>query len=690
MKLRSVKISNILSFGLNKDFSKIEPIEFQAEQNQGIVSVLIGPNGAGKSNFFQIINETLQKALVLPFTFNEANVVNELLGKSPQEANVKNTITPLDANLDLNLPRHRKRPEVESAVRLELELTESDYVNLEFLVANLTQINSYLDKYSNHGNAFKKPGSPLNFRTVRTFELHFAASSNPKRFSEIAIPGGHSPEKEFIKNYFHCLNILQRVIQLQNRLNQGTPSACWPMLQDSFAIMSAYRDIADIPTEFSISDIRTDSHKPIEQKIKGTDLRKYNDTGTTIFQYVLSKLGQTYLALKDEGGQKFAVEKLKTTPMMSRIDKALLETLGISFDIRFVTDQKCVLEFGKNGQKLLLEELSVGERSIIQIILTTVGHELKSGLLLLDEPELHLHPQIQSNVLGLLTDIAKEYDLQIILATHSPCFISEKTISNVYRFYLAPGEDVTKVIRPTLTPDQRVLLRVLELSNSTKIFFSRKVILVEGESDEYFMRFLLKKEYSQGAQGVEVLNIQGKGNRQEWIQFLSGMGLPTAFIGDFDNLVGEGIFTDAELNSIWTKVCPDIIKELAKKGSNDGKALLSKITDTLADPSEENLNRLKDLQQYLLKRHISYKHVTEYLENNDQTKWAEIEKKIKDCARQNAFYLKKGELEDYLGLGKKGLDAVREFCSSEYDKWKLDEAFKEYRLELFEIVKCSV
>jgi len=685
MKLRSIKVSNILSFGLNKDFSKISPICFEAEQNKGGVSVLIGPNGAGKSNFFQILNETLQKALVNPFTFNEGNVVNELLGKSPQEANVKNTIVHRDANLDLNLPRHRTTEGAESAVRLELDLTESDYKNLEFIVANLSQITTYLDKYSNHGNAFKKPSSPLNLRTIQTIEIHFSASSNPKRFSEIAIPGGQSAEKEFIKNYFHCFNLLQRVVQLQNRLNQDDPSSCWPMLQDSFAVMSAYRDIADIPTEFSISDIRSDSHRPIEEKIKGTDLSKYSDTGTTIFQYVLSKLGQQYLTFKDQGGQKFADDTLKASPMMSRIDRALRETLGISFGIRFVTDQKCVLEFGKNSQKLQLNELSVGERSIIQIILTAVGHDLKSGLLLLDEPELHLHPQIQSNVLNLISDLAAEYDLQIILATHSPSFITERTISNVYRFYL--DGDVTKIIRPALTPNQKVLLRVLELSNATKIFFARKVLLVEGESDEYFMRFFLKKEYPQEAQGIEVLNIQGKGNRQDWIQFLSGMGLPSAFVGDFDNLVNEGIFTDTELVSIWAQACPDIIKELANKGSNDGKALLVALPELIADPSQENLNKLKELQQYLLRRHIGYRHVSNYLEANDKTKWAAIDKKIQDCTQLNLFYLKKGELEDYLGLQKKGLDSVREFCNSQYSQWAGDQAFTEFRTELLDILK---
>lgn len=48
MQLANIKISNLLSYPYQPDFSKIEGVKFYNRENAN-VNVLIGPNGAGKS-----------------------------------------------------------------------------------------------------------------------------------------------------------------------------------------------------------------------------------------------------------------------------------------------------------------------------------------------------------------------------------------------------------------------------------------------------------------------------------------------------------------------------------------------------------------------------------------------------------------------------------------------------------------
>ena len=67
MKIKHIKISNILSFKYCEDLDKCEAIEFEAQNNgNSDLHILIGPNGAGKSNFLEILNQIFKKVLFIP------------------------------------------------------------------------------------------------------------------------------------------------------------------------------------------------------------------------------------------------------------------------------------------------------------------------------------------------------------------------------------------------------------------------------------------------------------------------------------------------------------------------------------------------------------------------------------------------------------------------------------------------
>jgi predicted ATPase len=80
----------------------------------------------------------------------------------------------------------------------------------------------------------------------------------------------------------------------------------------------------------------------------------------------------------------------------------------------------------KNEIELDLSDLSTGEKQIIYrvgYILKELGN-LHGGIILIDEPEISLHPKWQIKLKDLLFEIFKDYDVQIIIATHSPYIFS--------------------------------------------------------------------------------------------------------------------------------------------------------------------------------------------------------------------------------------------------------------------------
>lgn len=79
----------------------------------------------------------------------------------------------------------------------------------------------------------------------------------------------------------------------------------------------------------------------------------------------------------------------------------------------------------ENLQSIPLNQLGSGYEMIFSLIysyyLSKKGN--KKLIVLIDEPELHLHPKLQSDFIDLLLEFSK--DSQIILTTHSPLFIKQ-------------------------------------------------------------------------------------------------------------------------------------------------------------------------------------------------------------------------------------------------------------------------
>ncbi len=92
---------------------------------------------------------------------------------------------------------------------------------------------------------------------------------------------------------------------------------------------------------------------------------------------------------------------------------------------------------GENGQKFSLDELSSGEKQILLFLAEVQRRISRGSLLLIDEPEIHLHPGWQARLIDALTDLCRQYDAQMIVATHS-----EEVARSVYEHELILLDDV--------------------------------------------------------------------------------------------------------------------------------------------------------------------------------------------------------------------------------------------------------
>jgi len=76
-----------------------------------------------------------------------------------------------------------------------------------------------------------------------------------------------------------------------------------------------------------------------------------------------------------------------------------------------------------NNEKFRIDELSTGEKTLLSKVLYLYFKNYKDKVILIDEPELSLHPSWQNRVLKIYENFADANNCQVIIATHSPHII---------------------------------------------------------------------------------------------------------------------------------------------------------------------------------------------------------------------------------------------------------------------------
>lgn len=147
--------------------------------------------------------------------------------------------------------------------------------------------------------------------------------------------------------------------------------------------------------------------------------------------------------------------------------------------------------------------------------LTLTKDESLYRLLLIEEPEAHLHPQLQVRLLNHLEKVANDHNVQVIVTTHSTVLASSVTLEKVIH--------LTKQDKPTATPlaecglaekNLNFLNRWLDITKSNLLFASG-VILVEGIAEQMLIPELAKTVLKSNAinnledYGVSVINLNG-------------------------------------------------------------------------------------------------------------------------------------------------------------------------------------
>lgn len=163
------------------------------------------------------------------------------------------------------------------------------------------------------------------------------------------------------------------------------------------------------------------------------------------------------------------------------LEKNLTEQLD---DILLNYCRSTVADDYENRNKLrkLLKGLSSGQNSLLSVFSNVFAEIRYKSLLLLDEPEMHLHPKAISKLVKILLRILDVFESFCAIATHSPLVVRELTSDCVYVMEKRGEERIARFIGfESLGANLTTLMNGIFGINDEKSYFMEKICALKSK-----------------------------------------------------------------------------------------------------------------------------------------------------------------------------------------------------------------
>ena len=601
MKVNYLQLSNILSFKYEEDINNAFKIEFDP-----YLSIIIGGNGSGKSTALEAMNFVFTRVL---FKYCEVRDYNSLL---PGEAR-RSSLVIDDRSSHISGLRLQPNWNSESKpqrIRISFTLDDIDNANMSHIANNYTHIKNIFEEYSYI--KFPIDFRPINgdIKIVIDIIFNYEKSTYDVKYTD------STPDSvQFYLEYYQAIN---EAIAIHNNKHADHVKP----LGSTFSMLSAFRNYNTFSLQTSLQSNPVSQLREIRRDSSYRSNHDQSGSEPAIFNIVKLKLGEEYLNfLKGKKDIDEAGRVVNSSKMVNRINNAL-KLFNLELHIELTELRTWSYEFRfydtKNERDLGdINSLSAGQKSIMHLIFEAYGRDdVNGGLIIIDEPEIHLHYQFQFEYLKILEKLAEEQRIQYVIVTHSEGFISNKTIEHVKRFSLDEGRN-SVVCAPDIREDQKKLIEILNNTWAARVLFLDRVLLVEGQDDEYFFRAAIKKLQPDLSRNITVYGVRGKDSISSFKSFFESFGLKVYVIKDLDATGRD--FYNSTVSFKYDK--------RTKQAGLDKRKI------------DKYRNEHPDLDQQIESKYSS-----------------------------DEFYLKKGAIEQYTGK-EKGIDHVIDFCENEMDNF---------------------
>lgn len=310
------------------------------------------------------------------------------------------------------------------------------------------------------------------------------------------------------------------------------------------------------------------------------------------------------------------------------------------------------------------------------ISLLTFLYEDEYNCLIIDEPELHLHPQFQTFFIQEIRKLAGDPTTEtnkkcFFLITHSPYIVDVRTLNDLRNCVVFQPNKLPTFIEEFDSDDEYRLRCFLPRLNThhKQFFFASRPIFVEGYTDQQLLSLIQEtRGILLGASGACIIDVGGKDELDCFFRLCRKLNIEAQFIGDMDIIFNgklrqsvasdgrcknylqeQGVNHDAMgLFGDMAKELDNCIEELEKALSSDNNATeLKQLYETLVKTTYLNKKRYIflvgiRLQQMEIQKVIPQKESSLTL---IQGQISQAKEAFEQCG---VYILSNGELENYL------------------------------------------
>jgi predicted ATP-binding protein involved in virulence len=149
--------------------------------------------------------------------------------------------------------------------------------------------------------------------------------------------------------------------------------------------------------------------------------------------------------LESDEVEENIISEIERNKKVKTFEKMIFEIIGGEFSYKA---GKRNFVYSKDGHEFRLNNTATGIRAFAMIKLLLNSGNLKGkSILIIDEPEVHLHPQWQMDYAELIVRMVKELGIKILVNSHSPymieafkVFSDHYGISDTSNFYIIKKE----------------------------------------------------------------------------------------------------------------------------------------------------------------------------------------------------------------------------------------------------------
>lgn len=234
-----------------------------------------------------------------------------------------------------------------------------------------------------------------------------------------------------------------------------------------------------------------------------------------------------------------------TKRMLGFLGRDIAKSIEISFGFADPANpfNSLRLQYRESDLTVPGEEIGLGIQSAMVIGIFEAFRQLGGdfGTLVIEEPEMYLHPQAQRYFFRLLCELSASKQCQVIYSTHSPIF------ADVNRF------EMLRLVRKEMNTGSQVSYipnSYFEILNKSKdafklggkfdsarneVLFARRALLVEGYGDRVAALIIAEKlGFDPDAEGVAIVDCGGKSGIELIAHICCALKIPFVVVHDDD------------------------------------------------------------------------------------------------------------------------------------------------------------